>query len=225
MVSSYAASDYQTFLELGTTAGFDITGLGPGKTYKVKVRSMQGKFSESAWGPVSIGVSTANPSLNFDIDISATDTQTTPPYVINLNSLFPGSVVTSSEKVWVSLDTNSVAGGSVFVYGQNAGLKSMAVGYTIAAVSGNLTSLSTGFGIQTSSVAQVSGGPLTADNFYNGSGDNVGLTDTLVRQVFYTNAPVSSGRASFLVKAKSDNNVPASSDYSEILTVIVAANY
>jgi hypothetical protein len=157
--------------------------------------------------------------------VAPSDIQTTPPYIITLSSLYPGNVVTSTDKVWVSLDTNSNNGGSVFVYSQNAGLKSIAVGYTIAAVSGDLTSLSTGFGIQTSFVTQVSGGPFIADSFYAGSGNNVGLTDTLVRQIFYSTNPVTSGRASFLIKAKSDNSVPEASDYSDVFTVIAAANY
>lgn len=220
IVDSYGIADYQTFLQLGDTGGFDILGLDPGKTYKVKVRSMQGSFSESAWGPTSNGIATVNPTLTFDIDVSASDVATTPPYIIALSNLYPGSVITSDEKVWVSVDTNAAAGGSVFVYGENAGLKSIAVGYTIASVNGDLSDLDNGFGIQISSASQ-----LTADAFYTGVGNIVGLTDTLVRQIFYANSPITSGRGSFLVKAKSDNNTPAASDYTEALTVIVAANY
>ena len=53
----------------------------------------------------------------------------------------------------------------------------------------------------------------------------MGTTDTLVRQIFLTPGPIVGGRASFVVKAKSDNEAPAAGDYTETLTVIAAANY
>ena len=55
-----------------------------------------------------------------------------------MDDLNPGSLVTSSDHVWVSLDTNAGNGGSVFVYGQNGGLYSVTSGYTISAVAGDL---------------------------------------------------------------------------------------
>jgi hypothetical protein len=65
ILSSYSASDYQTYAQLGGVDGINILGLTAGLTYKVKVRSMQGNFSESAWGPISAGVATVNPALTF----------------------------------------------------------------------------------------------------------------------------------------------------------------
>ena len=53
----------------------------------------------------------------------------------------------------------------------------------------------------------------------------MGVADTLVRQMFVSQAPITGGRASFLVKAKSDNEAPTASDYVEVLTVIGSSNY
>ena len=185
---------------------------------------MQGSYSETGYGPIA-SVATVNPTLTYEIDVSPIDTQTTPPYLIDLSSLYPGSVITSSSKVWVSLDTNATSGGSVFLYGLNGGLKSSTAGYTISAVSGDLGVLSNGFGAQGVGATQISGGPFNIDAFYSGSGNVVGMTDTLVRQMFYSTTPMTSGRANFVIKAKSDNNVPEAGDYTETLTVIAAANY
>lgn len=217
-------TDYQTYSQWGGASGIVISGLQPSTTYSVKVKAMQGKYTETDWGP-KVSVATVNPQITFDIDVSPTDTETSPPYAVALGDLNPGSVVTSSSRVWVDFDTNANSGGSVFIYGQNAGLKSSASNYTIATTNGDLNSLSTGFGAQASSVAQTSGGPLSVTSTYNLTGDNVGLTDVSVRQIFYSNAPVTSGRGSFVVKARSDNNAPAGNDYVEALTVVASANY
>jgi hypothetical protein len=99
------------------------------------------------------------------------------------------------------------------------------VGYTIPAVSGNLELLNNGFGIQGVGSTQAGGGPMVVDVVYDVSGEVVGITDFLVRQVFVSNAAITSGRGSFVVKAKSDNGVPAAEDYSEVLTVIASANF
>lgn len=224
LISNYTINDYKTFADWGGSIGFDILGLNPGKTYTVKVRTMQGKFTESEWSQTATSM-TANPVLTYDIDVSAIDAHTDPPYVLDLSNMYPDSIVTSTNRVWVSLETNSANGGGVFLYGQNGGLKSLSVGYTISSVSGNLSSLADGFGIQAVGATATLGGPFLVESLYGGTGDVVGSLDTLVRQMFYTLSPITSGRASFVIKAKSSNNTPAASDYSEVLTVVAAANF
>jgi len=219
-----AMTDYQTYTLWGGPSGVNIVGLDVGTTYLVKVKSMQKQYTESAYG-AGTSATTIMPTLSFDIDVSATDSLTDPPYLVSFGDLMPNVVTTSTDKIWVSLDTNATTGGSVFVYGQNGGLYSVSAGYTIPAISGNLAVAANGFGVGVSSVTQVSGGPLTADSLYNAGGDIVGVTDTLIRQLFVTNNSVTSGRGSFLVKAKSDNDVPTASDYTETLTIIAAANF
>lgn len=222
--SSLTMADYLTYQQWGAAGGVNIVGLEPGTSYKVKAKAIQGMYTETDFGPEA-SAATENPTLVFDIDVAATDIQTTPPYLLSLDDLIPGDVVTSSEKVWISLETNATAGGSVFVYGQNGGLYSLSAGYTIPAVSGDLGVLSNGFGAQGVGVTQTGGGPLLLDDNFNLAGNSVGLVDTLVRQAFKSAGPLVGGRGSLLIKAKSDNNAPAAGDYSEILTVIGAANF
>lgn len=216
--------DYQTYAQWGAATGATVIGLSSSTTYSLKVKAIQGKFTETGWSPIKTAITVA-PLLSFDIDVATTDLPSDPPYAINLGDLYPGDVITGAEKVWISLETNGTSGGSVFVYGQNAGLQSVSVGYSIPAVSGNLGALNNGFGIQGVGVTEVSGGPFSLEIGYSGSGDMVGITDTLVRQIFVSQAPLTGGRASFLIKAKSDNEAPAASDYAEVLTVIGSANY
>jgi hypothetical protein len=113
----------------------------------------------------------------------------------------------------------------VFVYGQNGGLYSLSAGSTIAALSGDLSTLPKGFGSQGVGATQNSGGPINIASPYNTINDVVGITDTTVRPIFLSENPVSAGRARFLVKAKVDITTPTADDYSETLTVIAAANY
>jgi hypothetical protein len=88
-----------------------------------------------------------------------------------------------------------------------------------------LTALAEGFGAQTASATQTTGGPLAAVAPYNGAGNNVGVTDNLIRQIFSTPGPVTGGRGSFILKAKTQGITPSSNDYTEILTAIAAASF
>lgn len=222
--SSLALTDYQTYTSWGGSSGANVIGLEPGTTYKIKIKAMHGKFSETDWGP-SASAATVNPTLSFDIDVSASDTETAPPYSINLGDLNPGTVTDSTERIWVDLDTNATNGGTVFVYGQNNGLSSLSAGSTITAVTGDLSILAKGFGAQGVGATQSSGGPMSIAALYDTENNIVGITDTSVRQIFTADNPVSSGRASFIVKAKSDITTLPADDYTEILTVISAANF
>jgi hypothetical protein len=222
--SSLAIGDYQTYTTWGGATGFLVLGLQPNTSYSLKVRAMQGKFTESGWSQVGSGA-TVNPSLTFDIDVSASDVETAPPYNLTFPDLVPGTVVTSSQKIWTDFDTNGDFGGNIYVYGKNAGLKSTAVTTTIAALSGDLSSLSQGYGVQSQSATQTAGGPFTVSSPYNGAGNNVGVEDTTIRKIYSAPAPVTAGRNSFNLQAKVATLTPAASDYTEILTVIGAASF
>jgi hypothetical protein len=139
--------------------------------------------------------------------------------------LSTGSVNDSPLRVWVSYDTNAESGGGVFVAGQNAGLKSVHTGYTVASMTGDLAGVSVGSGLQGVSATQGSGGPLALVSPYNGAAQNVGIADTTYREIFSDANPIVSGRGSFIMKAKIQTSTPASSDYTEILTVIGAASF
>lgn len=219
-----ALTDYLTYGQWGDSTGVYVVGLTAGTNYSVKVKAMQGAFTESAWGPV-VTAGTSEPQLTFDIDVSPTDQKTAPPYLVDMGDLIVGSVVTSNSRIWVDFDTNAAGGGSVFVYGQNGGLMSTTANASIGATTADLSVISSGFGLQSVSVGQTSGGPLVASVGFSGSGNNVGKEDTIVRNIFETVGPIASGRGSFVVKAKSSNSTPAAGDYTEILTIMASGNY
>lgn len=216
--------DYQTYTGWGGASGVLIIGLSANTTYKVKVKAMQGEFTETGYGPEA-SASTVGARLTFDIDVSAIDTETGSPYATNFGNLSPGSVTDSPEKIWVDFDTNGENGGRVYVSSTNAGLQSSRASYTISAVTGNLTSLSEGFGAQGSTATQSSGGTFGIATAYALSSNNVAVTDATIREIFTVSSPVTAGRGSFLLKAKSSSVTPAASDYTEILTVIASASF
>jgi hypothetical protein len=222
--TALGSEDYQTYALWGGGSGFDIIGLQPNTTYKVKLTAMQGAFSQSAYGPTA-SAATVNPSLTFDIDISASDTDTNPPYAISFSNLLPGSVTDSPQKIWLDFDTNAGSGGNTYIYGQNAGLRSTKAGYTLSSITGDLSALSQGFGGQSASATQTSGGPFTATSPYNGASQNVGIIDTSIRKLYGASAPVTAGRSSILLKAKVSNTTPSASDYAETLTILASTGY
>ncbi len=217
--------DWQTYTAWGGAGGFEIIGLLPGTTYTVRVAARQGWFTQSQFGPTD-NAATVNPSINFDIDVSNIDTETAAPYTLNFGSVTLGSVNTASDKIWLDIDTNAESGGYVYIYSENEGLLSASKAHTISSVTGNLASLQEGFGIQNNSVAQTSGGPLTALSPYTGASDNVGIVDSTIREIYSTGTnPIVGGRASVTLKMKPSSTTPASSDYADTFTIIAAGTF
>ena len=208
------AEDYQTYAQWGGASGVTIIGLTPGTTYKVKVKAIQGKFTETGYGPTA-SAATINPTLSFGINTNT----------INFGTIVIGAVNTAPQDVVASFDTNAEAGGSVFVSGANAGLQSTTVSYTINSATADLSVASTGFGAQGISATQTSGGPLSIVSPYDGAVDNVGITDTNNRVIFDTVNPIVGGSGTFRLKAKAANITPAANDYRETLTVIASGKF
>ncbi len=223
--TTLGVEDWQDYTTWGGASGFYIIDLLPGTTYSVKVAAKRGADTESGFGPTASAV-TSITKLTFDIDVAPTDTDNEPPFELNIGNLTADSVVTSPDKVWVDVSTNGMAGGAVYVYGTNTGLLSEATTHTIGTVTGNLTSLSEGYGAKGVSVDEASGGPMQIAAPYNGGGDIVGPIDTEKRLMFDSNAqPVTSGRASFELKAKVTAVTPASTDYSDVITVVASSAF
>jgi hypothetical protein len=201
----------------GTSAAYQV---GAGETYEKQANVSTVTLVNGAnW--YNKLLLTINPSGNpsdalFGVAIS-TDNFTSTQYVKN--------DFDSPQKVWVSLDTNGESGGKVYVDGLNAGLRSTTDNYTISSSTADLTSLAEGFGAQASSATQTSGGPFTATSPYNGSGQNVGIIDAVIREIFSAPAPVTAGRASLILKAKTKALTPAAADYAELLTAIASASF
>lgn len=220
--SALGSEDYQTYTNWGGAGGTLIIGLIPNTTYTVKVKAMHGGFTETGYGPTATAA-TINPTMTFDIDIGTQSSDNNdPPYNISLGSLPAGTVVGSTDKIWVDFITNGESGGRVYMYGSNAGLSSTTAGYTISAVTGDLSAgFQQGFGAQKFSATN----GLTATTLYDQTGDTVGITDTNIREIFTASAPTTNGRGAFLLKAKSSSITPAASDYTEVLTVIAAGSF
>lgn len=217
--STLGSEDYQTYTNWGGASGELIIGLLSNTTYTVKVKAMQGSFTETGYGPTA-SAATISPTLTFDIDVASSDTDNSVT-TLDLGSLSPGTVIDSAEKIWIDFITNGESGGRVYVYGSHAGLASTKASYTIGAVTGNLTSLTEGFGAQGSTATN----GLSEATLYDQTGNTVGIIDTSIREIFSATAPTTNGRGSFLLKAKSGAVTPAASDYTETLTVIASASF
>ena len=222
--ATLGAEDYQTYANWGSGSGEDVIGLAHSTTYYIKVKAMQGNFTETGYGP-SANAATVAPSLTFDVDVDASDIDNAGPFTINFGDLLPGSVTDAPKKIWVDFATNGETGGTVYVYAINAGLKSNNLVQTIAAATGDLSALSSGFGAQSTNATQSSGGPISAQSPYNGSSQNVGITDTTIRPIYVAGAPIVGGRAAFLLKAKAATETGASNDYTETITVVASASF
>ena len=218
-------ADYQTYSGWGGATGVLITGLEQDTTYQVKARAMHGEFTESGYSATA-QASTSQVSLTIDLDISAVDTESSPPYVLNFGALAPGVVTTAGQKIWVDLDTNAVDGAEVYVQAGSDGLSSVSAAHTITSVTGDLGSVIEGYGLQAHSAGQLAGGPLVALPPYNLALNSVGELNTLsLKTVLQSTAPVTGGRATFFLKAKSATTTPAAADYSQLLTVTAAARF
>lgn len=216
--------DYQSFAVWGGVAGQNVIGLQPATTYKIKVNAFQNRFTETEYGPVSTAATVAQ-SITFDIDVSAIDSETAPPYTTSFGSLLPATVKDANEKIWVDIDTNADAGAMIYVKSANAGLSSSYTGFTITSATTDLSSASIGYGVQGSTATQTSGGPLSISPPYNTAAQNVGFLDTALRQIFLAPAPITAGRGSFMLKAKSAATTPSGTDYQDILTIITAGSF
>lgn len=219
--TALSLTDYQTYNQWGGASGSLIIGLLPSTTYSVHLKATQGKFTESAYGPVS-SQATAASSLTFSL---VTSTQSSPPFSLDLGTLSAGSINTTAQTINISFTTNGTAGGDVYINGQNGGLKSNSTGYLINSLSNDLGGVAEGVGAQNSSVSQTSGGPFSVVSPYNGSSNTVGMVSSTTRSLYTSSAPITGGSGVLLLKAKSATTDVSATDYQEILTFVAAANF
>ena len=98
-------ADFKTFSDWGGTSGDFVTTLKSGTTYYIKAKARLANFTETEWGPVSLGVATSNSSLTFSLDNTS----------ITFDSLNPGNAYTDSTKSTVmTTSTNAYNGYSVY---------------------------------------------------------------------------------------------------------------
>ncbi len=204
---------FQTYSAWGSAGGTTIVGLTTRTTYEVKVSAMQGKFTNSAYGPFASST-TASPNITFSIS----------PSSLTLPNLLNGTVVTGST-ITASLATNANYGGNVYVSDTFGGLNDASHGYTLSSASGNLSSLSHGYGLQATGESQSSGGPLGAVSPYNVSSNNVGALSTTPQALFSSTAPITGGSGTAALLAKASSTDPSATDYKDVLTFIAAASF
>lgn len=220
--------DWQSYSAWGGASGTTLIGLYPGTTYTVQVAAKQGQFfTQFMWSPAT-NAATSNPTLSFDIDVAPTDTPTSPPYAVAIGNLNPGTVTTAANKIWVSFGTNSNNGGLISINDSNSGLQSSTATYTISSGTVDLTAQPTGYGAQSNSVSQTTGGPMQPLSPYNGSiiTNNIGALSTAKQYIYDSSqAPVTGGRVSFMLKAKASNTTPSALDYTDTLTVIATGSF
>jgi hypothetical protein len=147
------------------------------------------------------------------------------PTSVALGALTAGSVTTSGTNITASLTTDAEAGANVFVLGQYGGLYSPSKTYTILGTTGNLASLTQGFGLQGVSATASSGGPFNLVSPYNGSSNNVGTDSTTFNEVLTTANEVQSGVGTIGLQAKISSLTPAATDYQEQLTFSASASF
>jgi hypothetical protein len=204
---------YQTYTAWGGGSGNFMTGLAVNTTYYVKVDAKQGLFTNTEYGAYA-SIATVNPSITFSVS----------PTSYNLGT-FPTRTIETSTNLSFTFATNATSGGNVYVSGLNGGFKSTIFSYLIAAVSANLTSQTQGFGVQGTNPAQTSGGPLSVDSPYNGTGNTVGTESSTPAQIFSSANPIVGGTANANVQVKAAATAPASNDYQEVLTFVASASF
>ncbi len=220
--STFAITDYKDYVAWGGASGFWITGLASNTTYKVKVKAMQGDFTESPYGPKTSGVATVSPSISFGI---ATNPPAGPPYSASFSGLTGGTVFVANADAILSLDTNSLSGGEVFIRDNNSGLTSASAATTISSATDDLSNASSGYGAMVTSTSQSTGGPLSSISPFNGSVNNVGGLTTALQKIVSTPGPISGGSITVQLKAKATTTTPAATDYNDVVTFIAAMLY
>jgi len=216
-----STAQYRSFDEWGSGTGSLIIGLEDNTPYNVRAKATQGSFSESAFGPALTQL-TAAASITFNLSTSA---QASAPFNVNMGTLFTGIVNTSPDTINTQFSSNAGSGVNVFIKSKNSGLLSGSTGGKINAVSTDLDSVSQGFGAQSTSTTQTSGGPASAASLFNGNANNVGSITTVLQSIFNSSSPISGGEGKLLLKAKAAQGDIAASDYQEVITLTASGNF
>jgi hypothetical protein len=217
---------WQSYAAWNSATGVDAIGLTAGTTYYARVAASRGTFTQGRLGPAA-NATTVNPTFSFNLQ---TTSQSTPPFGVSIGTMAPGgAIITSPDTVTTTISTNAGNGALVYIYGVNAGLKSAkANNYLLVTVPAktDLSALTEGYGAQGSSVGQTSGGPMKLDSPYDGTSNTVGVVDVSKRQFAdSSNAPVTSGTAAFLLKARAKTSTPAAGDYTDTITVLATGSF
>jgi hypothetical protein len=219
--TSLSISNFQTYSTWGGASGFLILGLSPSTTYQVKIKAIQGNFTESAFGPTASAATVAT-SLSFSV---ATTLTATPPFPVGFSSLAAGSVFNGDADASLTISSNATSGGVVYIKSKNGALSSALAGSSIASASADLSAAAKGYGAQVIATGQTSGGPLNSQAPFNGATNNVGALTTALQNILSSSAPITNGTATVRLKAKADAVTPSSTDYGDTITFVAAMTF
>ncbi|MCA9383189.1 hypothetical protein KC909_02380 [Candidatus Dojkabacteria bacterium] len=213
---------------------YNILGLLSETDYEVSVAALSGDFTGTRFSQVAT-TTTQVPSITFDLDIASADSESSAPYSVDIGEITTVSVATATDLIWIDLGTNSNNGSSVFVRDIAGQLLSPSTSETIPSESEDLASdpnANGGYGLKIQSVSENSLGPLQEGPVYSTTGsDEVGALSSINTLLVFTDTtgtnlgPISGGRASLAVKARSIVTDAAASDYSDEITFIAIGNF
>lgn len=217
----------------------NILGLESSTTYSLRATALHGDFTQSPAGP-SVNATTALPTMTYDIDIASTSgvsTESAAPYTVTFSNnskiIQTGPTQTSDDLIWLDANTNAQGGMAILFKGLNGGLLSPTTSYTIQSATDDLDGTSEGFGLQNYQVSQLynlgsgngSLSSLVPNAIYTGSGNSVGIIDSLFSKVYESDGPIHTGRTSLLLKARASASAGEASDYSETITIVFVPRY
>ncbi len=230
-LASYCASPNTTWQK------YDILGLTPGTTYYLRITALHGStsagsFTQSSWSSTA-SASTQSTSISIDIDIAtSTAGSSSPPYIINLGTMTPNTVTTSTNYIIFRLSSNALSGIGLSIKGTNGGLLNGAS--LIANVNADLAS-TVGYGLRndsttnsanfTSFIGSITVSSTPSDFTDAGATHKVGSPTTSFVSLFTSNSlPLNTGISGYRVKAKPDLS-KAPGNYSETLTYIPTGSF
>lgn len=104
LTNSLSSGDWQTYTAWGGASGNTVTGLTSNKTYKIKVKAVQGEFSESAYSPTA-EADTDIPSLTFSTSGG-----------VNLGNLSQSNSFTATSNTTLTTSTNAFNGYNIYAF-------------------------------------------------------------------------------------------------------------
>ncbi|MBN2100476.1 hypothetical protein JW710_01080 [Candidatus Dojkabacteria bacterium] len=233
-ISSKNINDYLTEATW-EAEDFNLLGLASSTEYKIRLRALNGDFTESEPGPDATE-STTDPSISFDINISGdTWASTSAPYEIDSWEITTVAPSTADDLIWLDMGTNAVAGAIIQVRDTNQGLLSSYTGESIDSISDDLSSVSEGFGLKvdTSKTLPATGQPgyfIEASTYDTAGAQEVGELYATPTIIFCTRPnsgdncstgtgePISGARSGIWLKARAAPIRSAASDYTDQIT-------
>lgn len=163
--SVLGSEDYQTYDDWGNSSGFEVLQLESNRTYKARVKALNGDFTETGWSPESAEASTEVPYITLEISNAE----------VYFGTLSANSVSQTSG-IDVTIDTNATSGYQTYISGTgNSVSGGLYNGSNLITSATTVLSAGTeGYG------AQASSGTATIAGKYGVSGNNVGSVDLIV---------------------------------------------